>query len=117
MANAWKGYALAEDFTVQGSAIEVSFADGRRQLVNVAEGAEDYRLSSFVVKEAKAESIPDLPLQVWKRNRTTAIVGFRIDDRGRSVGDEVRSDCRGVSVGRPHRGGGMRPVGVHPDRP
>jgi len=87
MANDWQGYALAEGFTVDGSAIGVSFADGRRQLVNVSEGVEEYRLSSFVVKQAKAESISDLPLQVWKRNRSTAIVGFRIDDRGRLVGE------------------------------
>lgn len=97
MTNDWKQYASAEGLTVDGSAIDVSFVDGRRQLVSVAEEAEEYRLSSFVVKQAKAQSIPDLPLQVWKRNRSTAIVGFRIDDRGRLVG-EARVPKQGVTA-------------------
>ena len=33
--------------------------------------------------------MPDLPIQVWLRNRATALVGFRIDSRGRLVGEAL----------------------------
>ena len=31
--------------------------------------------------------MPDLPLQLWQRNRTTSLVGFRIDARDRVLGE------------------------------
>lgn len=32
-------------------------------------------------------SLPDLPLKIWSRNRVVSLIGFRIDHRGRLVGE------------------------------
>lgn len=44
-------------------------------------------LSAFVVKQSVVNSLPDLPLEIWKRNRTARLVGFRIDRINRIIAE------------------------------
>lgn len=87
MANDWAALCDARDFKRDGSDVVVGFSDGRNQRVSVAEDGDVYVLSSFVARRETVASISDLALQVWKRNRAVALVGFRIDQRERLVGE------------------------------
>ena len=63
--------------------LPVAGRDGRAHRLTIEERDDDYLISAFVVRQAVAASILELPLQVWIRNRGTQLVGFRIDRQGR----------------------------------
>src|SRR5687767_11782957 len=87
MAVEWSRLCKAKDLTVDGAHVDVGFGDGRRHRVTVTELEDAYLLSGVVAaRSAIADSLGLVP-QVWLRNRATALVGFRIDQRGRLVGE------------------------------
>lgn len=65
----------------------MKFEDERRHRVLVIDEGDAYLISGFVVRQAVVTSIPNLPVQVWTRNRATKLMGFRIDRRLRLVGE------------------------------
>jgi hypothetical protein len=87
VANEWAAYCEAADFACDGPDIVVGFSDGRSQRVSIAEDDGAYVLSSFVARRETVAGISDLALRVWERNRAVALVGFRIDQRERLVGE------------------------------
>ena len=94
MAPEWAKLCRGDrDFEVDGDAgaIEVRLAEGRRHRVKVRDGREAYELRAVVVGAAKAREIggPDceLALRAWRWNRGAQLVGFRVDERGRLVGE------------------------------
>ena len=90
MADNWLRYCCDPDMECGESHVVVRFSDERRQKVMVDErDNEYYLLSAFVIRQAAVASLPALPLQIWLRNRATSLVGFRIDSRGRLVGEAL----------------------------
>jgi len=87
MADEWSMLSQAEDMMVEKPHINVQFGDDRRHRVTVSEEDDAYVLSALVVGQAMAESLPNLALQASLWNRTTSLVGFRIDQRGRLIGE------------------------------
>lgn len=87
MAADWVRYCRAKDFTADDPYIDVRFEDERRHRVMVKDEGDAYLISGFVVRQAVVTSMPDLPVRVWLRNRATHLVGFRIDQRLRLVGE------------------------------
>lgn len=87
MVAEWAKLCQAVDFIVDAPHIDIIFTDERRHRVTVKEEADVIVLSAFVVRQATVASLPNLPLQVWVRNRAVSLVGFRIDHRGRLVGE------------------------------
>ena len=87
MVAEWAKFCKAADLVVDGPHISITFGDDRRHRVTVEEEANEYVLRAFVVRQATVDAIPNLPLQVWVRNRAVSLVGFRIDHRGRLVGE------------------------------
>ena len=83
MADSWVQFSRAKDFTIDGTHINVSFSDERRHRVTIEDRDDDFLISAIVVRQAVVNSIPDLPIQIWIRNRATQLVGFRIDRSGR----------------------------------
>jgi Helicase conserved C-terminal domain/Type III restriction enzyme, res subunit len=83
----WSRFCRAKDLSVNGRNVDVEFADQRRHHVSVEDEGEHFRLSAVVVRKAVVDSSPDLTLRVWARNRATTLVGFRIDKRGRLLGE------------------------------
>lgn len=77
----------AKDMTVEPPQVEVSFHAGRRHRVTVVDAGKTLQLTAIIVRQAVVASMPDLSLQAWTRNRASRLVGFRIDDRGRLVGE------------------------------
>lgn len=82
----WTGYCRSHDLAVREPDVEVAVRH-RKHIVTVEDGGDVYHLSAIVVRQAVVNSVPDLPLNVWLRNRGTTLVGFRIDQRGRLVGE------------------------------
>jgi hypothetical protein len=58
-----------------------------RQSLFVQDCGDYFELSTMVAKRGRLEEISDVAIRVWKRNRLTRLVGFRIDQRGHLVGD------------------------------
>jgi hypothetical protein len=83
----WIALCRAKDLSVDGEYITVQFAQGRQHTLSIEEGNEAYLLKAIIVKQSVVSSINDLPIQVWLRNRAATLVGFRIDHRGRLVGE------------------------------
>lgn len=90
MAPDWKGFCEESGLTVLQNAVVVTFASGRKHKVTVDQQAESLLLSGVVAKRTTIgtlETAEPLALRAWRRNRSTQLVGFRIDKRGRLVGE------------------------------
>ncbi|MGD9854329.1 MAG: hypothetical protein AB7U20_05195 [Planctomycetaceae bacterium] len=87
MAKDWASYCNAPDLTVDGPHITLDFGDDRRHLVTVKEEPDAYIISGFVARQAVVASLPNLPVDIWLRNRAVTLMGFRIDRRGRLLGE------------------------------
>ena len=87
MIDSWLPLCDAPDFAASDPHVDVTFADGRTHRVTVEDQTDAYFLSGFVVRQSIVGALPDLPIQTWLRNRTVSLVGFRIDRRGRLVGE------------------------------
>jgi hypothetical protein len=87
MAGNWDQFCNAPDFEVVGPSITVRFAEDQSHAVTVHEQPDTYVLSAMVARQATVAEVPDLPLEVWLKNRSVTLVGFRIDRRGRLVGE------------------------------
>lgn len=87
MGAKWVKFCGARDLVVEQPHVRITFSDDRSHRVTVDEEADEYRLRAFVVRQSIVASLPDLPLQIWIRNRAVSLVGFRIDRQGRLIGE------------------------------
>lgn len=84
----WRAFCRdAGDVTVDGDAMDVMFANERGHRVVVRESIGSYELTGIVARASAVQDLEDAPLRAWRRNRTTQLVGFRIDRKGRLVGE------------------------------
>ena len=87
MGDEWVLLCQANDLTIEEPHIQVRLGDSRGKKVSVNDGPETYALSAVVVGKATVSELPNVALQAWQRNRSIALVGFRVDDRGRLIGE------------------------------
>lgn len=87
MAAEWAKLCRADDLSVHGDAVDVTLPDGRRHNVSVRDGGKTYELCSIVARAAALREIDNIPLQAWQRNRSSQLVGFRVDKRERLIGE------------------------------
>jgi hypothetical protein len=87
MADEWVMLCQADDFTVEEPHIQVRLGERRRQRVTVKDDGETYALSVVVVRQATVAKLRDVVVKAWVRNRGTDLVGFRLDERGRLIGE------------------------------
>jgi hypothetical protein len=84
----WKRWCRGhEDIARDGNGVIVTFVGGRHHRIDVSDAGEAYELTGFVARPATLQAIPNAYLRAWERNRTTKLVGFRINRRGRLVGE------------------------------
>lgn len=63
--------------------IRVEFPNGRRHALSILEvDDETLRIEAIVCRPAALVEVDQLPLRVWRRNRGTRLVSFRLDHRG-----------------------------------
>jgi hypothetical protein len=77
----------ARDLRVDGDSVEVRFAEGRHHVLTVEDIGKAFRLVGIVARPSTAASLSGLALRMWRRNRATRLAGFRLDHRGRLVGE------------------------------
>lgn len=87
MAADWTKLCRSAGLSVEGEAVEVKLAEGRHHRVSVRDAGPSYELQSIVARHAALRDVGDAPLLAWRRNRSSQLVGFRIDHRGRLVGE------------------------------
>ena len=87
MSDDWSRFLKSKDFEVEVDTVLVQLADNRRHRVRCQPEEGGWRLRTVVARASVLTDIEDLPLRVWKKNRATKLVGFRIDERGRLVGE------------------------------
>jgi hypothetical protein len=84
----WREFCVgAPDLIQDNSGVTVQFSNGRRQRIDVRPGVGVIELRGVVARRAVAVQIERVVLVAWEHNRATSLVGFRIDDRGRLVGE------------------------------
>ncbi|WP_242352128.1 MULTISPECIES: YbjN domain-containing protein [unclassified Anaeromyxobacter] len=82
----WTKLARAEDVNVANGVANVALGE-RSHRVSIVEEGESFRLVAVVAHPAAVARMSDPALFAWKRNRSSRLVGFRIDRRGRMVGE------------------------------
>ena len=87
MNNKWQQFCEAEGFVSNDDGVEVRFESGRSQKVAVEDRGDAFLLRSIVARQAVVNEVPDAALRAWVRNRSAFLVGFRVDERGRVVGE------------------------------
>lgn len=83
----WRRLCKVADLVVDGDNVAVALDDGRRYRVAVSEDPDGYRLTAMVTGPSVLSQVADATTRIWLRNRETAVVGFRIDRRGRLLAD------------------------------
>jgi len=79
----WQRFCTGAGLTVDGDQVAVSLDDGRRHTVAISEHSDGYRLAAIVARAAVLSRVVDAPIRIWRWNRETHLVGFRIDRRRR----------------------------------
>lgn len=77
----------ARDIEVDGESIQVLLPNTRRHRVDVEVTEDALELRAIVARRAIVDAQDDPALAAWQRNRAVSLVGFRVDDRGRLVGE------------------------------
>lgn len=83
----WMTWCNTADIHIQDGDIEFRLPNGRTHRVLVAEDRESYRLTGVILQPSKVSRLSEPALLAWQRNRFTQLVGFRVDGRGRLVGE------------------------------
>ena len=83
----WSKLCAGDGLSPDGDAIDVKLSAGRRHSVSVRDAGVVYELHSVVVRPGIVRELGDVPLRAWRRNRSSHLVGFRVDQRGRLVGE------------------------------
>ena len=76
-----------DEISVDGDGVQVVVADERRQHIAIRETAETFELTGIVARPAAINTVPDVSLRAWRRNRAMQLVGFRVDQKNRLVGE------------------------------
>ena len=72
---------------MDGEFVEVTFASERRQRVRIEDQGDAFRLCSVAARAEKLSTLSSPELWAWERNRSLSLMGFRMDERGRMIGE------------------------------
>ena len=93
MSREWVRFCKGDDITVRGQTIVVQLADGRAHSLEVLEEDGAFRLVGTAARRGALSGMKDPDLFVWERNRSTNLVGFRIDKHDRLIGESWVPRC------------------------
>ncbi len=83
----WHELCQEKEFIVDGEAVNVQLAEGRMHRIYVKNLVEEYLLLGMIAKPSLVKHLDDPVFVTWMRNRNSELVGFRIDDKDRLVGE------------------------------
>ena len=88
MSANWRILSRQAGLEVRDNTVRVSFEDRRKQTVLVQEElGGQIRLRSIVVAAEEVQTLGQTNLRAWLRNRLSELVGFKIDEKGRLIGE------------------------------
>jgi len=87
MGREWVRWCKGAALAVEGDEVEVRFPDERGHRVRVEYTGEAFRLVGVVARRAVVEPLENITLRLWRLNRVTQVVGFRVDERERILGE------------------------------
>jgi hypothetical protein len=87
MVAEWQRLSRSAGLHVVGNSIEIVFKDQRRQQLNVeVDAGGSIRLWTIIAWPAQVRQLSDPYLTAWYRNRSSELVGFRLE-RDRMIGE------------------------------
>lgn len=79
--------AGARDVEIDGNAVVVTLGRERQHRVDVKSKDDVIELSAVVARRSVVDEQENAALAAWYRNRAASVVGFRLDERGRLMGE------------------------------
>jgi len=84
----WRKLSRDAKLVIRGAAVEVDLGDRRKQLVYADDSPGGaMRVWSVVAKTAVIRELAQPNIRAWTRNRVTELVGFKVDESGRMIGE------------------------------
>lgn len=83
----WRDFCRGTGLAPLDGGVEVRFDTGRSQRVAVEDHGDAFLVRSTVARAATVSEMPDAAMRAWTRNRSVTLVGFRVDERGRMIGE------------------------------
>ncbi|MBA2539979.1 MAG: hypothetical protein H0V17_10120 [Deltaproteobacteria bacterium] len=87
MAAEWRRLVRGKEFEVEGDEVIVDVGLERSHRVRVTAEIDGLHLEAIVARSAVIIAAPELGRLAWERNRGGSIVGFRLDRKGRLIGE------------------------------
>jgi hypothetical protein len=87
MTSDWRRFCRTKRYRVDSDIVTVTLHDGRMHKVRVVDEGDDWRFEARVGHRGVTLELAELRLITWRRNRTTDLVGFRLDARERVFGE------------------------------
>ena len=87
MTSDWHRFCRTKRYGINGEVVTVALHDGRAHNVRVIDEGDDWRFEARVGQRGVTLELAELRLITWRRNRTTDLVGFRLDARERVYGE------------------------------
>jgi hypothetical protein len=87
MKTDWRELSRTAGLILLDGGVEVRFDSGRRQRVDVEDGGDALLVRSVAAHAAVVKEVEDPAMLAWVRNRSVSLVGFRVDERGRMIGE------------------------------
>jgi hypothetical protein len=87
MPTDWTRLAKGRYVTIDGDELIVALADSRQHRVKIYDEGDLLRLRGIVATPSRIGDPDHETRRAWEHNRSDSLVGFRIDDRGRLVGE------------------------------
>lgn len=84
----WKAWCRGHgDLTIEGDTVEVRFKDERGHRVRVEKAVDGWTLTAKIASGSALGRLGEPEVFVWERNRTSQLVGFRIEKNDRLIGE------------------------------
>jgi hypothetical protein len=87
MATDWRKYCHARELWVEAEGVNVSLDTNRKHFVRVTEAEDLIHLNSLVAHPSATSRFEFAALRAWQKNRALSIVSFRVDEKGRMIGE------------------------------
>lgn len=84
----WKAWCRGRsDISIEGNVVTVRLGGDRAHRVEVDRTADGWALRARIASGAALNRLDEPELFVWERNRTSQLVGFRITNHDRLIGE------------------------------
>lgn len=87
MRNDWRKYCCTPDIMPYGYTATVTFGNDRKHVIRIEEAEGEYRVWAIIARQSIVSGQDDLQLRIWQRNHGSKLVSYRIDQKGRLIGE------------------------------